>query len=79
MIRIAKVFKNGRSQAIRIPKEFRITSKEVYIEKEGNKIIIHPKYDDQWDDFFKKLKDVDTGGFLEERNQLPLQKRDILL
>ncbi|HOJ29424.1 MAG TPA: type II toxin-antitoxin system VapB family antitoxin [Spirochaetota bacterium] len=79
MLKIAKVFKNGRSQAIRIPKEFKITSKEVYIEQEGNKIIIYPKYDGIWDAFFQKLKEVDTNGFLEERNQLPLQKRDILL
>jgi antitoxin VapB len=32
----AKVFKNGRSQAIRLPKEFRVTGDEVYLEKMGN-------------------------------------------
>ncbi|GAB4287644.1 MAG: AbrB/MazE/SpoVT family DNA-binding domain-containing protein [Candidatus Dojkabacteria bacterium] len=78
MVKIAKVFKNGRSQAIRIPEEFRISSREVYIEKEDNKLIIQPIYDDPWDEFFSKLKDVDTSGFLENRNQLPSQKREIL-
>ena len=36
----AKVFQNGRSQAIRIPKEFRVDDSEVYIEKIGDTLII---------------------------------------
>ncbi len=40
----AKLFQNGRSQAVRLPKEFRMRGKEVKISKEGNKItyIPHP-------------------------------------
>ena len=33
---LAKVFQNGRSQAIRLPKEYRVDVDEVYIEKIGN-------------------------------------------
>ncbi len=38
----AKIFQNGRSQAVRLPKEFRLSGKEVRISKQGNKIILEP-------------------------------------
>ena len=74
---IAKVFKNGRSQAIRIPKEYRVDSEEVYIEKVGDTLIIKPKKANRWDAFFDKLKDVDTKDFMKDRNQPPLQEREL--
>ena len=74
---IAKVFKNGRSQAIRIPKELRVQSEEVYIEKVGDTLIIKPKKKDKWDSFFEKLNKVDTKDFLKERNQLTYEKREL--
>ena len=77
MTMLAKVFQNGRSQAIRIPKEYRVASDEVYIEKVGDTLIIKPKYKDKWDDFFDKLEDVDTSDFLADRKQPPLQKREL--
>ena len=39
----AKVFMNGRSQAIRLPKEFRFDTDEVYIIRQGDNIIISAK------------------------------------
>ena len=77
MTMVAKVFQNGRSQAIRIPKEYRVNSNEVYIEKVGDTLIIKPKYKDKWDNFFDKLEKVDTTDFLSSRDQLPIQQRDI--
>ena len=77
MTMVAKVFKNGRSQAIRIPKEYRVDSDEVYIEKVGDTLVIKPKKDDKWDSFFDALKDVDTKEFLKSRDQLPLQEREL--
>jgi len=38
----AKLFQNGRSQAVRLPKAFRMPGKEVKISKQGNKIILEP-------------------------------------
>ncbi len=38
----AKLFKNGDSQAIRLPKEFRFSGKEVYIRKDGANVILSP-------------------------------------
>lgn len=40
---IAKVFKSGNSQAVRLPKQFRVKSKELEIEKRGNEIILREK------------------------------------
>ncbi len=39
----AKLFMNGRSQAVRLPKEFCIVGKEVNISREGDKIMLAPK------------------------------------
>ena len=45
----AKVFTTGRSQAVRLPKEFRFDTKEVYIERQGNAVVLRPKLDkDAW-------------------------------
>ena len=77
MTMIAKVFKNGRSQAIRIPKEYRVDSDEVYIEKVGDSLIIKPKKDDKWESFFDALEGIDTKDFMKTREQLPLQEREI--
>ena len=77
MKQIAKVFQNGRSQAIRIPKEFRVDTKEVYIEKVGDTLIIKPKKENKWNEFFSLLEQSDTSGFLEERNQPPLDKKEL--
>ncbi len=39
----AKIFKNGRSQAVRLPKAFRFKGSEVKIRKEGKKVILGPQ------------------------------------
>jgi antitoxin VapB len=48
----AKIFKSGRSQALRLPKAFKFDTKEVYIEKEGDKVVLFPKPAVTWDSFF---------------------------
>lgn len=77
MTMMAKVFQNGRSQAIRIPKEFRMQVSEVYIEKIGDTLIIKPTKTDKWDSFFTTLDTIDTTNFLDDRVQLPLQNREL--
>lgn len=47
----AKLFMNGRSQAVRLPKEFRLPGKEVRIHREGHRIVLEP-VDDAWDESF---------------------------
>ena len=44
---IAKVFTTGRSQAVRLPKEFRFDTKEVTIERQGDAVVLRPKPDSE--------------------------------
>jgi antitoxin VapB len=45
----AKVFTTGRSQAVRLPKEFRFTTSEVTIERVGDAVVLRPKLNkDAW-------------------------------
>ena len=48
----AKLFKNGRSQAVRLPKEFRFEGTEVKIRKQGDKVILEPVKKSKWPDGF---------------------------
>ena len=73
---MAKVFQNCRSQAIRIPKEFRVDTDEVYIDKIGDTLIVRPKNENKWDAFFEALESEDTRDFMVHREQLPLQQRE---
>lgn len=73
MKRTAKVFTTGRSQAVRLPAEFRFNSKEVYIRKnpETGEVILSSKPED-WSGFFSALKQANVPeNFLspEERDQ----------
>jgi len=43
MQKLAKVFKSGNSQAVRLPLEFRIDSEQVYIRRKGDMIILTPR------------------------------------
>ncbi len=78
MTRLAKVFPNGRSQAIRIPKDFRVESDEVYIEKVGESLVITPRKRDRWDTLHDMLERTDTSDFMTERTQPPLEVREEL-
>jgi len=65
-VQTAKVFMNGRSQAIRLPKEFHFETSEVYITRQGENVIIFAKEPD-WDGFFD-AESVFTDDFLADRN-----------
>ncbi len=51
----AKLFQNGRSQAVRLPKAFRFKGTEVKIRKEGDKVILEPLERIEWPDGFWDL------------------------
>jgi len=74
---IAKVFMNGRSQAIRLPKAFRVEGNEVYIRKEDNKLIIESKPQVSWAEFFKTFEgdpsfDVNRAGLKDKPRKVEL-------
>jgi len=52
IMEIAKVFKNGRSQAVRIPKRFRFKTDQVSIRRKGDSIILTPVKAPIWDEYF---------------------------
>lgn len=62
---IAKLFQNGGSQAVRLPKDFRFEGSEVRIRKENDKVIIEPLYPRSWPagfwDRFGPDPDFDVG------------------
>lgn len=64
----AKLFINGRSQAVRLPKSYRFDGKEVYIKKVSQGILIIPKDKSVWGIWEKNLKKYDKP-FMTERNQ----------
>lgn len=74
--KIAKLFMNGRSQAVRLPKEFRFAGSEVLISKEGQNIILSPR-PPSWDAFFKETP-LPSEDFMETREDLPPQSREEL-
>ena len=49
---IAKIFQNGRSQAIRLPKAFRFKGNEVKISKKGDMVILEPLGRSKWPETF---------------------------
>lgn len=71
----AKIFQNGRSQAVRLPKEFRFEGKEVFIKKVGEQVILSPK-PESWHDFFLSGEKTDPD-FMADRKDAPPQERQI--
>ena len=67
-MKTAKLFKNGRSQAIRLPKEFQFSGKDVYIQKHGDAVILVP-HEKLWDVFLHGLKSFSEDFMEEERDQ----------
>lgn len=70
----AKIFINGRSQAVRLPKEFRFVGNDVYIKNIGKMVILIPK-DDPWASLVNSL-DQFTDDFMETRDQPDQNSRE---
>ena len=73
----AKVFKNGRSQAIRLPKECRFSSDEVVVNKIGDIVILLPKQN-KWDSFMKAIDMFSDDFMADGRTTDIVQERDEL-
>ncbi len=75
-MKTAKLFMNGQSQAVRLPKNFRMKGGKVYIKKSGNCIILIP-VDDPWKPLLESIGQF-SGDFFEamKNRKLPDQERD---
>ena len=75
-MRTAKLFRNGQSQAVRLPKEFRFEDDFVFIKKSGNAVILIPAKN-SWDSLLGSL-DMFSADFMTARRQPMAQKREPL-
>ena len=69
----ARLFQNGKSQAVRLPKEFRFGSDRVYIKRVGDAVVLLP-YQTPWETLLDSLS-LFSADFMSERAQPPVQQR----
>jgi antitoxin VapB len=74
-MKTAKLFQNGRSQAVRLPKEFRFSGEQVFIKKAGDAVLLLP-YEEPWKTLFDSL-DQFSDDYMDVRIQ-PEQVREAL-
>ena len=73
----AKVFKNGRSQAVRLPKECRFNTDEVVVNRIGDIVLLMPKTN-KWSSFMQAI-DMFSDDFMQDgRDGSPKQEREAL-
>ncbi len=70
----AKLFKNGQSQAVRLPKNFRFEGDKVFIKKVGNAVVLFPT-NNSWQSLFESLDEF-SDDFMADREQPPEQERE---
>jgi len=75
-LKTAKLFKNGGSQAVRLPKEFRFDGEYVYIKQMGSAVILLSRKD-PWEPLVDSL-DQFTNDFMEHRDQPEQEDREDL-
>jgi len=74
MRKTARVFKNNRNQAVRLPKDFEFKTNEVFIRKEGSDVILSPKPTD-WSAYLASGP-IASDTFMEGIEDLPVQERE---
>jgi len=75
----AKLFRNGRSQAVRLPAEFRFPGSAVYVRRDpATGDVILSRRPDSWQDFFELIDTIEIPeDFLSNRRDSPPQKRKL--
>ncbi len=74
-MKTAKLFANGRSQAVRLPKDCRFSGTEVYIRKFGDMVVLFSK-EDPWRTLINSLDRFSSDLFESGREQPENQKRE---
>ncbi len=70
----AKLFKNGKSQAVRLPKQFRFEGEEVFIKRVGNAVVLLPK-GQSCQTMLDSLA-MFSGDFMQDREQPVVEERE---
>lgn len=73
----AKIFENGRSQAVRLPKEFRFAESEVYVNKVGDVVLLIPKTC-KWSSTLQSLDMFSADFMAEGRTEAAEPEREAL-
>jgi antitoxin VapB len=80
MQRRVKLFLNGRSQAVRLPAEFRFRASEIFMRKDSaTGDVILSEHPDSWDEFFRlrdQVPEEERAGFLSDRRNQPPERCD---
>ncbi len=71
----AKLFQNGRSQAVRLPKEFQFSGEEVFIQKHGDAVLLIP-HEKAWEVFMEGLLSFSDDFMKDGRDQGVNQERE---
>jgi antitoxin VapB len=72
---MARLFQNGKSQAVRLPKEYRFQGSQVYIKRMGNAIVLIPEQE-SWQTLLDSLA-MFSEDFMDERDQPATDPRSI--
>ncbi len=72
-MKVAKVIRHGRSQAICLPEDFRVETDEVYLKRTSAGFLVVPR--DPWELFFEGVRELSDGFMAEGRAQPPVQRR----
>lgn len=71
----AKLFQNGRSQAVRLPKDFQFIGEEVFIQKHGDAVLLIP-HEKAWEVFMEGLSGFSEDFMKDGRSQGANQERE---
>ena len=77
MERRVSLFRNGRNQAIRIPREFELSGTEAVLRKEGDRLVIEPIAKPSLLSVLQGLPPLDKDDWLELIEELPLDPVDL--
>lgn len=73
----AKIFDNGRSQAVRLPKKYRFTDSEVYVHRFGKAVMLIPK-DAAWQTFLEGLNSFSDDFMQDGRSAvIPAEREEL--
>jgi antitoxin VapB len=74
----AKLFVTGRSQAVRLPRDYRFEGDEVFIRRDPNGDVVLSRRPDSWDDFLALAARTEVpSDFMDDRQQAPAPERDL--
>jgi antitoxin VapB len=76
IVRRVKLFRNGRNQAVRIPREFELPGDEAVMRKDGDRLVIEPKPKTSLTELLATLEPIEEDFDFGDMDRLPLEPVD---